>query len=91
MAWNAKFRALDDKRVRLEQAGRQLTDELSTARAAHSSTVATIEAKRQAIVRQLNDAQQRILDLDNERPDSASLLPCVDQPLGTSTSVNTAP
>ena len=98
VAWNAKYRALDDKRVQLEHAGRRLTDELNSARtAAHSSTVATIDAKRQAIVRQINDVQKRILDLVNERPsaasprDSATLLPCVDQTLGTSTSVKTAP
>ena len=33
VVWNAKYRALDDKRVQLEHAGRRLTDELNSARA----------------------------------------------------------
>src|SRR5262245_59345085 len=72
-AYQSEYDLLDKARVGLQRQEEQLNNQLNVALATRSADVGTIDAKHQAVLRELSDLQQRILRLENNRPQGPPL------------------
>jgi ABC-type glycerol-3-phosphate transport system substrate-binding protein len=66
------YAALDEYRVALEQTEQTLNAKLDAAVASNSPDAGNLEAQHSAVLRQLSDTQERILQLENSKPDANS-------------------
>jgi ABC-type glycerol-3-phosphate transport system substrate-binding protein len=66
------YLVLDDFRVQLEETERTLNAKSDAAVASNSPDAASLQAQHSAVLRQLSDTQERILELENSKPDSNS-------------------
>lgn len=63
------LKTLDDYRVQLEQVEQTLNAKLNAALTSNSPDVGNLEARHSAVIRQLADTQERILQLEGSKPD----------------------
>ena len=80
--YNEQWNFLDTTRLKLRLDEQQLADQLSAAIASHSSDIATLDAKHQAVLRLISDLQERILKLEQTGPQSPTVSLIPNAPLG---------
>jgi hypothetical protein len=69
-AFNAQYTMLDTTRVNLEQLEQRFNDQLNAALHSKAPDTGTIDAKHQAVLRQISEVQERILRMEQGRPSS---------------------
>jgi hypothetical protein len=84
-AWSSQFHFLDAQRVQLQTLEQQLSQRLTAELAAHSPNAGATDAAHQAVLRAQSDVQQRILRLEESRPNGGLTLPSAGEPRASTT------
>jgi hypothetical protein len=67
-AYDAHYRFLDAQRVALKNQADSLNDQENAALAAHAQNTGPIDAQHQAVLRELEDVETRMLRLETSKP-----------------------